>query len=110
MDGERGFAPVETLKNNEEWITAAEALRLLTPVFGSAYEAKLTICRRAHAGLIRARAQHFMIGDRSTRDQEVPKQFWLAEGHAERFDSTCLETSQVLVAPPRETGKSLPAR
>jgi hypothetical protein len=65
----------------EEWITAADALRLLKPVFGSEYEAKLTICKRAHAGLIRARAEHFMMGDRSARDQEVPKVFWWAEGH-----------------------------
>ena len=76
-----GFAPVETVKNSEEWITAAEALRLLKPVFDSENTAKLTICRRAHAGLISARAEHFMRDDRSTRDQEVPKEFWWAEGH-----------------------------
>jgi TIR domain len=70
------------VKNEEEWITAAEALRLLKPVFGSEYAAILTICTRAHAGLIRARAEHFMIDDKSRGPQEVPKEFWWAEGHA----------------------------
>ena len=64
----------------QEWITAAEALRVLTPVFGG-YTAKLTICQRAHAGLIRARAERFIIDDNSAGAREVPKEFWWAEGH-----------------------------
>jgi hypothetical protein len=66
----------------EEWIKTAEALRLLKPVFGE-YAAKLTICKRANAGLIRARAEHYMIDDVSmTGAREVPKAFWWAEGGA----------------------------
>lgn len=67
--------------NEQEWITAADALRLLTPVFGE-YAAKLTICRRAHAGLVRARTEHFMIDDLSKGQCELPEEFWWAEGHA----------------------------
>jgi hypothetical protein len=66
----------------EEWITAAEALRLLKPVLGGEYAAKITICKRAHAGLIRARAERFMIDDRSAGAQKVPEGFWWAEGHS----------------------------
>ena len=41
-------------EHKDEWITAAEAVRLLKPIFESGYSAKMTICSRAHAGLIRA--------------------------------------------------------
>jgi hypothetical protein len=51
-------------------------------VFGSEYAAKLAICKRAHAGLIRARAEHFMIDDRSAGAQEILSAFWWAEGGA----------------------------
>jgi hypothetical protein len=69
------------MENKEEWIRAADAVRLLKPVFDSEYEAKMTICQRAHAGLIRARAERFMVDDRSADDHKVPKEFWWAEGH-----------------------------
>jgi hypothetical protein len=65
----------------EEWITAAEALRLLTPVFGE-YTARLTICKRAYAGLVRARAEHYMIDNQEAGAREVPKVFWWAEGQS----------------------------
>src|SRR6516165_1400060 len=67
-------------ESKDEWITAAEAVRLLKPISESEYAAKMTICRRAHAGLIRARAQHFIIDDRSAGGAELPKNFWWAEG------------------------------
>jgi TIR domain len=66
----------------EEWITAADALRLLKPVFGE-YTAQLTICKRAYAGLIRARAEHYMINNQEAGAREVPKGFWWDEGHSE---------------------------
>jgi TIR domain len=70
-------------ERKEQWITAAEAVRLLKPVFNSEYEARITICRRAYAGLIRARAEHFMVGDdRSDGVRAVPKEFWWAEGQS----------------------------
>jgi hypothetical protein len=65
----------------EEWITAADALRLLKPVFGE-YTAQLTICKRAHAGLIRARAEHYIIDNQEAGAREVPQEFWWAEGHS----------------------------
>jgi hypothetical protein len=80
-----GFARAEKVESKEEWITAAEAAALLKPGFGT-YEAQMTICARAHSGMIRARAQRFiMTTDRSKeriRDNfEIPKEFWWAEGY-----------------------------
>ncbi len=43
--------------------------------------ANVTILRRAHAGLIRTRADLVLVGDRSDRDIEIPSKFWWAEGH-----------------------------
>lgn len=73
-------ASEEKVESKEEWITATEAVRLLKPIFNSDYGAQMTICRRAHAGLIRARAERFMVGDRSTDERDVPGGFWWAEG------------------------------
>jgi hypothetical protein len=75
-----GFARAKEVESKEEWITAAEARQLLKPAFGT-YEAQMTICKRAHSGMIRAWAQRFVM-DEMTRDNfEIPKQFWWAEGH-----------------------------
>jgi TIR domain len=57
-------------------------VRLLKPVFNSDYTSQKTICRRAHAGLIRARAEHFMVDDQSKDGVELPKDFWWAEDGA----------------------------
>lgn len=77
-----GFARAEKMESAEEWITAADAARLLKPVFdNSEYMAEMTICKRAHSGLIRARAEHFMMGKSERKNFEVPKDFWWAEGH-----------------------------
>lgn len=64
----------------DEWVSAADALKVLAARF-SAQSAAMRICERAHAGLIRARAEQFQIGERAFRDHEVPKEFWWAEGH-----------------------------
>jgi hypothetical protein len=64
-----------------EWISAAEAVRLLTPALGGSYSAKMRICARAHAGLIRARADHFQMDKLSEDNFDIPKEFWWAEGH-----------------------------
>jgi hypothetical protein len=66
----------------EEWITAAEALRRLKPVFGSEYAAIRTICQRANAGLVRAHAERYLIDDQEAGAREVPQEFWWAEGHS----------------------------
>jgi hypothetical protein len=48
-----GFARAEKVESKEEWITAVEAARLLKPVFNSEYMVRMTICKRAHSGMIR---------------------------------------------------------
>ena len=68
------------MESKEQWITATEAVHLLKPAFGT-YEAQMTICKRAHSGMIRARAQQFIMDDKTRDNFEIPKQFWWAEGH-----------------------------
>jgi hypothetical protein len=76
-----GFARTDQVESTEEWLSAAEALQLLKPRLGE-YEARKTICKRAHSGLIRARAAPYMVRDRVLQDDKVPKEFWWAEGDA----------------------------
>lgn len=64
----------------DEWIKAAEAIETLKPVL-AAYSARIRICERAHAGLIRARAEQFHQGHRVLHGHDIPKEFWWAEGH-----------------------------
>jgi hypothetical protein len=64
-----------------EWISAAEAVKILAPVFKSAYVAQMRICARAHAGLSHARAEHFKMDKQSEDNFDIPKAFWWAEGH-----------------------------
>jgi hypothetical protein len=65
----------------EEWVTAAEAVTMLKPVFrGSEYEAKLAICKRAHSGLINAQADTFIIDNKTRTNATILKEFWWAEG------------------------------
>jgi predicted nucleotide-binding protein len=75
-----GFARADQMESKEQWLTAAEAVRLLKPVFGGEFTAKKTICKRAHNGLIRARAEHFANEGKAADNQDVPKEFWWAEG------------------------------
>jgi len=69
------------LESKEEWVSAAEAIQLLRTIMRE-YVAQKTICTRAHSGLIRARAERFMIDSKVVDDHEVPKDFWWAEGAA----------------------------
>src|SRR5436190_17258314 len=69
------------VNSKEEWIPAAEALRLLTPgTFKSGFQARETICKRANKGLIRARAERFIIAGRVREVPGVPPLLWWAEG------------------------------
>jgi uncharacterized protein (TIGR02391 family) len=69
------------MQSPAEWITAAEAVRLLAPGFGgSAFAAQRAICKRAHSGMIRARATKYMIGEHTLKRPDIPKEFWWAEG------------------------------
>jgi len=60
-------------EESRSWIPAAEAVALLKPVFKSAYLAQMTICKRAHAGLIRARAERFVTNGKQRNLPEIPK-------------------------------------
>jgi hypothetical protein len=53
---------------------------MLKPIW-SGDLARLRICERAHAGLIRARALQYQQGEHIFKNREVPKLFWWAEGH-----------------------------
>jgi histone H3/H4 len=53
---------------------------MLKPILGD-YSARLRVCERAHGGLIRARAEQFHRGQRVFHNQDIPKEFWWAEGH-----------------------------
>lgn len=64
-----------------DWISARDALDLLKAEGFSEYSAKLTICKRANAGLVRARADLVRIGEAERIDHEVPRKLWWAEGH-----------------------------
>jgi predicted nucleotide-binding protein len=75
-----GFTRAEQLENRQEWVTASESLHLLKAAF-TAYESQMTICHRAHTGMIHARAERFIFGDKTYNDTDIPKEFWWAEGH-----------------------------
>jgi Predicted pPIWI-associating nuclease len=65
---------------SEAWVRAAEAVAMLKSIM-TEYSARLRICERAHAGLIRARAEQYHYGEHVLPDHNVPKEFWWAEGH-----------------------------
>jgi predicted nucleotide-binding protein len=62
---------------DEEWISAASALSLLGIKY---WLGTATICKRAHAGLIRARAERFIQDGKVFDNVDVPPKFWWAEG------------------------------
>jgi hypothetical protein len=53
---------------------------MLKPIL-TTYAAQIRICERAHAGMIRARAQQYQHGARVLQNHDIPKEFWWAEGH-----------------------------
>ena len=70
---------VKPATNDEEWVSAANAVALL----GMNYRpGTRTICKRAHAGLIKARAERFIRDGRSVDNVDIPVEFWWAEGGA----------------------------
>lgn len=76
-----GFARAEKMENPEEWITAAEADKLLAAGSKSSLVARMALCKRAYAGMVRARAQRFIVASRPSDAVEVPAIFWWAEGN-----------------------------
>ncbi len=67
-------------EDKEEWITAAGALVLLKPTMGPD-SAAMAICKRAHDGLIRTRAERLVRDSEGFENTEVPQKFWWADGH-----------------------------
>ena len=61
--------------NEQEWISAPIALSLLKPsmTFGAATSA---LTRRARDGLLRTKAKHFIQGNKSSDNMELPSEFW----------------------------------
>ena len=62
-------------ENDVEWMSAYEALQFL-----QLPDAEGAICRRAFAGLIKARATLLIFQDKEEADAEVPREFWWAKG------------------------------
>ena len=71
-----GFSTDTAMSDNEEWVSAASAVALLGMQH---FSGTRTICKRAHVGLIKARAQRFIHDERSADDVDVPVGFWWAE-------------------------------
>jgi hypothetical protein len=64
-----------------EWLTADATSKLLRPALK--FSMFTTLCKRLHAGLIRARCAKFMIAGKTwRRDALIPRGFWWAEGEA----------------------------
>jgi hypothetical protein len=74
-----GFSSDAPMSEKEEWISAATAVALLGM---EQLLATRTICKRAHAGLIKARAERFIRDGRPADDVDVPVELWWAEGGA----------------------------
>lgn len=70
------------MTNGSEWVPAYEALKMLTSAEFTAHSAMRTICERANAGLIRARANLFTIDEKEQSELDIPKEFWWAKGKA----------------------------
>jgi predicted nucleotide-binding protein len=68
------------MSDGEEWISASDALTLVSPRLK--HSSASTICTRAYAGLIRARAAHIVLNDRPVKEKEIPTKFWWAKGEA----------------------------
>jgi len=69
--------PPAPTSEKEDWISAASAVALLGMEY---FLGTRTICKRAHAGLIKARAERFISDGRSDDHINVPVEFWWAEG------------------------------
>jgi hypothetical protein len=77
-----GFARAEKMESKEGWVSAGEAARLLKSSLGSEMTAQMSLCKRAHAGLVRSHAQRLTIAGAPRDNVELPTFFWWAEGHA----------------------------
>ena len=62
-----------------EWIKAALALEYVSGALPD-YAARIQICERAQAGLIAAKAERMIWGERDQRDRTIDQRFWWARG------------------------------
>jgi predicted nucleotide-binding protein len=76
-----GFSARTEMLDQNEWISAAQAMELASSVMGQGRAAR-AICARAHAGLIVARAARFIKAGQISNNVDVPAEFWWAEGDA----------------------------
>lgn len=65
----------------DDWMSAIDALNLAKRYMAPT-TARIAICTRAYAGLIRARARRFVMGTKPPKDNaDVPPALWWAKGH-----------------------------
>jgi hypothetical protein len=64
----------------DEWITAKEALEIVSQAIQDS-PANRVIAKRAHAGLIAAKAKRYFLDNQMQDNYEVPKKFWWAGGY-----------------------------
>lgn len=63
-----------------EWIKAPLALKYVA-LGEYDYPSRMRICERAHSGLIVAKADSVIWNSKESRNKELPREFWWAEGH-----------------------------
>jgi hypothetical protein len=66
---------------SKEWLTSSETIDLVREEIGL-YQGPLTVCTRAHAGLVKTRALLLSQGSKTSENAEIPKKFWWADGEA----------------------------
>lgn len=64
----------------EQWISAAEALSLVSTTTNNRLQ-QLALCDRANAGLIKSRARLLVVDDAKRENVDIPPRFWWAVGH-----------------------------
>ena len=65
-----------------DWVPAYDALKILVDENFTAHSAMKTICVRANAGLIKAKATLFTVDEKEQSELDIPKKFWWAKGQA----------------------------
>lgn len=66
------------VESAEQWIPAAQARGLVSAPL---VEERQAICARANAGLIKTRAELFMVDSKKVGTVQIPDIFWWAKGH-----------------------------
>jgi hypothetical protein len=70
-----GFPARGAMSNEDEWISASEALGLMRKSMGF-HQAPRAICKRAHVGLVKARATRFICQGKPSDNTVVPREMW----------------------------------